>query len=73
MIVPYLGHSCQYLESCIERTPDIYVSELQDELCQARGVVVSESTIIRTLQRKGFVRKKVNNLFYLAGLLTSYI
>ncbi|KAF8957714.1 hypothetical protein BDZ97DRAFT_1669451 [Flammula alnicola] len=48
-----------YLESCIERTPDIYISELQEELLEARGVEASDATIIRTLKRRGFVRKKV--------------
>jgi transposase len=49
----------QYLEACIERTPDIYVSELKEELEEACGVGVSESTIKRTLRRRGFARKRV--------------
>ncbi|KAF8957953.1 hypothetical protein BDZ97DRAFT_1630101, partial [Flammula alnicola] len=44
----------------IERTPDIYISELRDQLLEARGIEASDATIIRTLKRRGFVRKKVS-------------
>ncbi|KAF8888259.1 hypothetical protein BD779DRAFT_1440056 [Infundibulicybe gibba] len=48
-----------YLEGCIERTPDIFLSELRDELQRARDVHVSEQTIRHTLLRRGFTRKWV--------------
>lgn len=48
-----------YLEGCIERTPDIYLIELKEELCEARGLDVATATIHRTL---GFTQKKVNML-----------
>lgn len=48
----------QYLESLIERTPDIYLRELKAELEENRGVSVDVSTIYRTLQRRGFTLKK---------------
>ncbi|KAH6890799.1 hypothetical protein BKA70DRAFT_1051571, partial [Coprinopsis sp. MPI-PUGE-AT-0042] len=38
-----------YLESLIERTPDIYVSEIQDEFEAAFGFDVSEWMITTTL------------------------
>ena len=41
--------SPQYLEGLIERTPDLYLSELQAALSEARGVDVSEETILRSL------------------------
>ncbi|KZV82863.1 hypothetical protein EXIGLDRAFT_590607, partial [Exidia glandulosa HHB12029] len=47
------------LEACIERTPDILVEELRDELGRCCGTWTSHSTIIRTLQRLGWTRKKV--------------
>ncbi|KAG8945188.1 hypothetical protein FRC04_001167 [Tulasnella sp. 424] len=50
---------CAFLEGCIERQPDIYLSELQEKLEDARGVVTSVSTIHRTLLRRGFTRKRV--------------
>jgi len=48
-----------YLESCIERTPDLYLRELQQMLFEARGVLVSEVCIERSLKRRGFTRKIV--------------
>ena len=52
--------TCQYLETCIERTPDMYLQELQDELSQARGVHISVATIRRSLHWRGFSRKQVS-------------
>jgi hypothetical protein len=47
--------SCaQYLEGCIERTPDINLSELKEELEDVCGVKVSESTIQHALHHHGF-------------------
>jgi hypothetical protein len=47
----------QFLEGCIERTPDIYLSELQQALNEACGINISEVTI--ALHHRGFSRKKV--------------
>ncbi|KIM63558.1 hypothetical protein SCLCIDRAFT_117039, partial [Scleroderma citrinum Foug A] len=44
---------------CVERTPDIYLYELQYHLRESRGVEVSIHTIERTLHRHGFSHKKV--------------
>ncbi|OAX31033.1 hypothetical protein K503DRAFT_815713 [Rhizopogon vinicolor AM-OR11-026] len=49
----------QFLESCIERQPDILLTEMQDRLREICGVEVSISTISRTIRRRGFTRKKV--------------
>ncbi|THU85206.1 hypothetical protein K435DRAFT_602312, partial [Dendrothele bispora CBS 962.96] len=43
----------------IERTPDSLYSELQEELLQVCNVWASFSTIHRTLQRRGWSRKKI--------------
>ncbi|RXW12687.1 hypothetical protein EST38_g13170 [Candolleomyces aberdarensis] len=48
-----------YLESLIERTPDLYLSELQEQLEDAYGISVSEYTITTSLKRAGFSRKKM--------------
>jgi transposase len=50
----------QYLEACIERTPDIYLHELQHALWEGRDVDVSLVTIDRMLHRHGYSRRKVN-------------
>lgn len=55
----YLHNSHQYLEACVERTPDIFLHELQSALWDARGINVSLQTIEKTLWRHGFTRKKV--------------
>ncbi|RPD55768.1 hypothetical protein L226DRAFT_443099, partial [Lentinus tigrinus ALCF2SS1-7] len=44
----------------IERTPDIYLAELQEELEDARGIRVSCETIATALRHRGFTRKKVS-------------
>lgn len=49
----------KYLESLLERTPDLYLRELQRDLMTNRGVHVSLGTISRTLKRRGFTRKKL--------------
>ncbi|KZP31942.1 hypothetical protein FIBSPDRAFT_723428 [Athelia psychrophila] len=55
------GLHLAFLESLIERTPDTYISELQNELESAFGKSVSRQTIVRGLKRRGFTRKKVSN------------
>ncbi|KAF8954675.1 Homeodomain-like protein [Flammula alnicola] len=52
-----------YLESLVERTPDIYGRELQYALFVAYNVDVDVSTITRALHRRGFTRKKVSFLY----------
>ncbi|KAF8803807.1 hypothetical protein BYT27DRAFT_7108568 [Phlegmacium glaucopus] len=47
-----------YLESLVERTPDIYGKELQYALFAAYNVDVDISTITRALHRRGFTRKQ---------------
>jgi len=53
------GIDCAYLESLLERTPDLYLRELQEDLVVNRGVCVSLDTISRTLHKRGFTRKKL--------------
>lgn len=53
------SHFCQFLESCIERTPDIMLFELAEELKSVRGVEVSANTIRKTMRRRGYTRKQV--------------
>ncbi|KZP22976.1 hypothetical protein FIBSPDRAFT_667424, partial [Athelia psychrophila] len=48
-----------YLESIVDRTPDIYLEELQVELEEGRGIHVSTETVRMTLKRAGYTRKKV--------------
>ncbi|KAF9228894.1 hypothetical protein BS17DRAFT_690481 [Gyrodon lividus] len=48
-----------FLEGCIERTPDIYLIELQQELKEACGMIVDETNISHTLCQRGFLRKQV--------------
>ncbi|KAF8999397.1 hypothetical protein BDQ17DRAFT_1170589, partial [Cyathus striatus] len=38
-----------FLESCIQRTPDIYLEELQEELQEAQDVFISRTAILRAL------------------------
>lgn len=38
--------------------PGLYLAEIQQELYQATGIDVSETTICRTLQKNGFTRQK---------------
>lgn len=52
----------QYLEACVERTPDIYLSELGDALFEGCGVRVALGTIHNALERQGLTRKKVKDL-----------
>jgi len=49
----------KYLESLLERTPDLYLHELRKDLVSNRSVYVSLSTISRTLQKRGLTRKKL--------------
>ncbi|KAJ2932106.1 hypothetical protein H1R20_g5000, partial [Candolleomyces eurysporus] len=49
-----------YAEGLIERTPDLYIFELQEQLEEAYGLHVDPTTISRSLKRAGFTRKKLN-------------
>lgn len=49
----------KYLESLLERTPDLYLRELQRDLIVNRHVDASLGTISRTLKRRGLTRKKL--------------
>ncbi|KAJ2932941.1 hypothetical protein H1R20_g4170, partial [Candolleomyces eurysporus] len=49
-----------YLESLIERTPDLYLGELQEQLEDSFDIRVSEWIISETLRRRGFTRKQVS-------------
>ncbi|KAK7021409.1 hypothetical protein VNI00_017360 [Paramarasmius palmivorus] len=48
-----------YLEGLIERTPDIYLSEMQDALWNVFEVDVDVKTISNSLRRRGFTQKKI--------------
>jgi len=49
----------QYLLSCIERKPDIYLDELRTALQDGMGIVVSISTIYRHIRLAGYTMKMV--------------
>ncbi|KZP15838.1 hypothetical protein FIBSPDRAFT_749589 [Athelia psychrophila] len=49
-----------YPEGCIEHTPDIYLSKLQHNPVEACGIEVDWSTIQHSLNRRGFIQKKVS-------------
>ncbi|KIK92528.1 hypothetical protein PAXRUDRAFT_51966, partial [Paxillus rubicundulus Ve08.2h10] len=63
--------SCQFLEGYIERTPDIYLTELQQELEEACSVRVDETTISHTLCQRGFSRKQVSKYYSLLFSVTN--
>ena len=48
------------IKALLAKEACMYVDELQDELLFRRGVVVSETTILRTLRRIHFTRKSVS-------------
>lgn len=47
-------YTLQYLESLLERTPNLYLHELQKDLVLNRGIYVSCRTISRALQKGDF-------------------
>ena len=49
----------QYLKSCIGRSADAYLDELQNQLEDMCHVKVSMPTIWRALRREGFTMKRV--------------
>lgn len=51
----------QFLCDCVERQPDITLTELQTELREVCGVETSVQTVARTLQREGYTMKTVRS------------
>ena len=51
----------QYVIACVERTPDIYLEDVQSQLVVDLGLMVSRKLIWKTLQRNGLTMKKVND------------
>jgi len=49
----------QFLEGCVERQPNMLLSELQDQLEGTCGVRASPVTIHHLLRRRGLSRKRV--------------
>lgn len=47
----------------IDRSPDIYLDEIQTQLYEQHGIDVSLSTVWRTLKRLGITSKKVRSSF----------
>lgn len=57
---------CQYIEGLIEQKPDLYLTEIREQVNKVLDIDVSERTISNSLKRRGFTRKKVCLLFLLA-------
>ena len=55
----------QYLRSCIARSADSYLDELQNQLEDMCRVKVSLPTIWRALRREGFTMKRVRQLYFI--------
>jgi transposase len=55
----------QYLKSCIARSGDAYLDELQKNLEDICHVKVSLPTIWRALKQQGFTMKKVRQCYVL--------
>ncbi|KAG1765168.1 hypothetical protein EV702DRAFT_941595, partial [Suillus placidus] len=51
------------LEACIERQPDILLTEMQDQLREICGIEVSIATISRTIRRRGFTVRRSSLIF----------
>ncbi|EJD02060.1 Homeodomain-like protein [Fomitiporia mediterranea MF3/22] len=50
----------EYLLGSVDRRCDLFLLELRDELCNACGKEVSDSTVWRALRRVGFTMKRVS-------------
>jgi transposase len=61
----------QFLCDCVERQPDIALSELQTDLRDVCGVDTSVQTVARSLQREGFTMKMVRHPFLPNQTLTT--
>ena len=55
----------QYLRSCIARSADSYLDELQNQLEDMCRMKVSLPTIWRALRREGFTMKRVRQLYFI--------
>ena len=51
----------QFLLGTVEKSPDVYLDELQEMLATSCGVYVSRATVWRTLRKAGFTMKKVTH------------
>ena len=51
--------SNQYIIECVEKTPDIYLEDLQLQVLDNLGVKVSQKLIWETLRRNNLTMKKV--------------
>ncbi|KAJ8495206.1 hypothetical protein ONZ45_g12957 [Pleurotus djamor] len=54
------GLAVDFMLALIEREPDIYLDEIQNQLCELHDLHVSLPTISRTLKRLGFSSKKLS-------------
>src|SRR6266481_920327 len=54
-----LTHPLQFLHGAVSHNSNIYLDELQEDLQQIYGVLVSKSFIWRALQQSGYTMKKV--------------
>ncbi|THU95385.1 hypothetical protein K435DRAFT_666464, partial [Dendrothele bispora CBS 962.96] len=52
-------HNMQFLIAIVDRNPDIYLDEIQDEIWTQHGVDVSIKTIHNSLKRLGYSSKKL--------------
>lgn len=55
----------QYLKSCVTRSSDSYLDELQKQLEEVCHVKVAMSTIWRALKQQGFTMKRVRRAMYI--------
>ncbi|KAI0365358.1 hypothetical protein BV20DRAFT_938165 [Pilatotrama ljubarskyi] len=62
----------EYLESLIERQPDLMLSELRDQLEAAYGIEVDVTTISRSLHRRGYTHKKAGKFLLIFACLHSH-
>jgi transposase len=49
----------QFMLALLDRDPDLYLDEIQQQLEDQHGVIVSLATVWRTLRRLGITSKKV--------------
>ena len=52
----------QFMLGLLDRDPDLYLDEIQQQLEDQHGVIVSLATVWRTLRRLGITSKKVSML-----------
>ena len=66
-LLGYANLAIKHLFNTLNSTPDLYLDELWLELQEKFGVLVSLSTIWRTLRKGGYTMKKVSYPNHLAG------